>query len=84
MNNTMTCPNCHHGRIVGFAGPHSIPCPICNGTGILPEGVVYDPERGRLMRETRLNLGLSLRDACVISGEDVQVISERERGFSRS
>jgi len=53
------------------------------GRGYLPEDVTYDPEKGKLMRETRLNLGLTLRDACVISGEDAQVVSERERGFVR-
>lgn len=58
-------------------------CPICNGTGELPENIEYDPERGKALREERMvkEIGASLRDFCKEHGLDAQERSKMERGF---
>jgi len=80
----MICPNCHKGEIIAAFHPVSIPCPVCNGTGELPENIKYDPERGKNMKERRIWLGLTLRQFCISNGIDAQIRSEEERGYWRT
>lgn len=78
----MECPNCWKGRIVGLSD--SILCPICKGTNELPADVTYDPEKGRLLRENRLDYNYTLRTFCKRFGQDAVIRSEQERGFYRN
>ena len=79
----MNCPNCQGGKIYAAFHPVSIPCSVCNGTGILPADIEYDPERGKNMKDRRIWLGITLRLFCIANGTDAVTRSEEERGFFR-
>lgn len=78
------CPNCVGGHLfVLNRNSPLLPCGICNGTGILPDDITFNPERGQDLKERRRALQLTLRQFCRPRGVDVVVRSEQERGFFR-
>ncbi len=81
----MRCPNCKEGFIPAFSKIMPlINCDICGGTGELPEGMEYDPERGKKLREERIESGegyKSLLLFCQYTGCGVLERSRQERGF---
>ena len=80
----MKCPSCK-GIGVITAGFHRIHifCDICQGEGVLPDEMIYDPEKGKTMKKERIAREETLRRAAFRTGVDVIKISENERGFFR-
>lgn len=78
----VTCPNCKHGLIYGLLV--AIKCNICDGTGVLPANIVYDPERGQKLRQKRMAKEQGLRAYCKEYRLNAVEVSEMERGFFRT
>jgi hypothetical protein len=79
----MKCPNCIDGGCYP-AIPHPwfpLVCNICNGSGNLPENIVYDPVRGGQIKKLRHNLELTLKAYCFAMCVDVTQQSMWERGY---
>lgn len=84
----MKCPDCRGlGFHTGFGcpgfKPMKINCGICKGAGELPEDIIYDPGRGKELKEKRKQANETLREAAIKSGVNVITVSENERGFFR-
>jgi len=56
-------------------------CPICKGSGVLPENMVYDRDKGEAMKETRREPYVTMRDRSREMGISVVDLSRMERGF---
>ena len=84
----MKCPDCKGlGFHTGFGcpgfKPMKINCGICEGAGELPENIIYDPEKGKVMKEDRKTARETLKERSLKTGINVVTLSERERGFFR-
>jgi hypothetical protein len=84
----MKCPNCQFGYTPPLIIPaiytlDDFPCQICKGTAVMPEDIVYDPERGKAIKADRIKRLHTLRAESVDTGIDVIELSRRERGFFR-
>ena len=80
----MICPNCQGGKIYHAVHPVSIACSICEGSGILPSGMRYDPAKGAKLKFNRIDEHhLTLREYCIRYHESAIIRSEKERGFFR-
>ena len=77
------CPNCTDGYILGYGYFRglAVPCDVCDSKGTLPEGMVYDPEAGRNLREERHKAGQTLRQWALENHASVAERSRLERGF---
>jgi hypothetical protein len=86
----MKCPACKDGYNYGFGCPGFIPvtikCHICDGSNVLPDNIKYDPDRGKAMRDDRVNKEPyeSLREIAKRTGTEASKISEQERGYFRT
>lgn len=81
----MNCPNCIGGYI--YAGPGAnfvgVECPVCNGTGKLPEDYIYLPKLGKLVKDSLITRKLTLREAAKEYEIDVIELSLWKRGIFR-
>lgn len=83
------CPKCDgKGKIAGFGCPGfrymELPCPICKDAGELPKGIVFDLDRGKKLRETRIKLNMTIRERAKMLGmKSVVELSENEHGYFR-
>ena len=82
----MQCPSCKgKGYSTGFGcpgfKPMFIPCDICQGSGELPEGMVYDPNYGEDLKIIRRDADKTLREQAQSMGISASELSRRERGF---
>lgn len=77
------CPECTEGYIFGFGyfKGVAIRCDVCNATGTLPEGMVYDPEAGKRLKDERWATGKTLREWALENNADVAERSRLERGY---
>ncbi len=83
------CHNCHReGQIKVFSKDNPlIECDICGGTGELPEGMIYDMNKGYAMRIRRIEY-FTLRQYCAEHNKkhpddpiDAAERSKQERGY---
>lgn len=81
----MNCPNCSGtGNLTIFNKKNPIIiCDICQGTGELPENIIYDPIYGADLKKGRTDEGLTLRQYCLAFGVNASERSKQERGFFR-
>jgi len=83
----MTCPNCTNGMILP-AMPHKdfyrIPCPICGGTGTFPDGYVYLPKLGEIIKDILITQKMTLREASRYYDVDATDMSMWKRGIFRN
>lgn len=82
----MVCPACKgKGKFSGYGCPGFKPivmdCDICRGSGELPHGIVYDPERGKALKETRKEPYATMLQQSKKLGISLTELSRRERGF---
>jgi hypothetical protein len=60
----------------------SITCDACHGTGEVDDHYPEWRERGEVMRELRIEKGITLRTACIRLGVSARDISRMERGLA--
>lgn len=77
------CPECVEGYILGLPYPTgvSVTCDICRGSGVLPDGIVYDPAAGRRLRDERKATGKTLREWAIENNVNAAERSRLERGY---
>jgi hypothetical protein len=60
---------------------NGIECDICKGTGIFPDYYDYLPEKGKAMKDDRINRMVHLRDEVLRTGIDARTLSRMEKGY---